>query len=195
PPRPHSAQAIRFGLAAIKGVGEIAVEGIIKAREQDGRLKSLTDLCERVDSRTVNRKTLEALIKCGAFDSLGETRATLFANLDRALTRAAELAYDRQRGQRSIFGMLEECTATPADPSRQLPEWPQHELLANEKELLGFYVTGHPMTPYAPLLEQYGQHNSVTAKELPPKTLTRLGGMISAVQQGFSKKNGKPYAV
>src|SRR6185503_16397020 len=68
PPRPHSAQAIRFGLAAIKGVGEIAVEGIIKAREQDGRLKSLTDLCERVDSRTVNRKTLEALIKCGACD-------------------------------------------------------------------------------------------------------------------------------
>jgi DNA polymerase-3 subunit alpha len=91
--------------------------------------------------------------------------------------------------------MLEENSPTMPDPTRQLPEWPQHELLAHEKELLGFYVTGHPMTPYAPLLERYCLHNSATAKELPPRTATRLGGMISAVQQGFSKKTGKPYAM
>src|SRR6185436_2729513 len=133
-------QAIRFGLAAIKGVGEVAVEGIIKARQEGGRLKSLTDLCERVDSRTANRKTLEALIKSGACDGLGETRASMFGNLERALNRAAELAYDRQRGQSSLFGMLEENSPTMPDPTRQLPEWPQHELLAHEKELLGFYV-------------------------------------------------------
>jgi len=188
-------QAIRFGLAAIKGVGEIAVQGIIKAREEGGRFKSLVDLCERVDSRTVNRKTLEALIKCGACDGLGETRASLFANLERAMTRAAELAYDRQRGQSSLFGMLEESAPPRPDPARQLPEWPQHELLAHEKELLGFYVTGHPMTPYAPLLERYCLTNSNTAKTLAPRALTRIGGMISALQQGFSKKNGKPYAM
>jgi DNA polymerase-3 subunit alpha len=74
-------------------------------------------------------------------------------------------------------------------------EWPQHELLAHEKELLGFYVTGHPMTPFAPLLEKYCLHNTVTAKTLAPRTLTRIGGMIGAVQQGFSKKSGKPYAM
>jgi DNA polymerase-3 subunit alpha len=119
----------------------------------------------------------------------------MFANLDRALNRAAELAYDRQRGQSSLFNLLENSAPARPDPSRQLPEWPQHELLAYEKELLGFYVTGHPMTPYAPLLERYCLHNSSTAKELPPRSLTRLGGMISAVQQGFSKKNGKPYAM
>jgi len=187
-------RAIRFGLAAIKGVGELAVQAMIQAREQGGRFRNLAELCERVDPRTVNRKTLEALIKCGACDSLGETRATMFANLDRALARAAELAYDRQRGQSSLFGLLEEAPK-PTEAAGQLPEWPQHELLAHEKDLLGFYVTGHPMTPYAPLLEKYCLHDSATAKTLPPRTMTRLGGMISAVQAGVSKKNGKPYAM
>jgi DNA polymerase-3 subunit alpha len=186
--------AIRFGLAAIKGVGEVAVQGMIQIREQGGRFQNLADLCERVDVRTVNRKTLEALIKCGACDTFGETRATLFASLDRVLARAAEIAYDRQRGQSSLFGMLEEAPRQ-TDNGAKLAEWPQHELLAHEKELLGFYVTGHPMTPFAPLLENYCLHDSVTAKTLAPRTLTRVGGMISAVQQGFSKKNGKPYAM
>lgn len=94
-----------------------------------------------------------------------------------------------------MFGMLEENAPKKVEKTAQLPEWPQHELLAHEKELLGFYVTGHPMTPFAPLLEKYCLHNSATARTLAPRTLTRIGGMISAVQQGFSKKNGKPYAM
>ena len=187
--------AIRFGLAAIKGVGEVAVAGIIEARERGGRFETLADLCERVDSRTVGRKTLEALIKCGACDSLRETRASMFANLDRVLARAASAAADRAAGQGSMFGMLEEAAPKKVEKTAQLPEWPQHELLAHEKELLGFYVTGHPMTPLAPLLEKYCLHNSITAKTLPPRTLTRIGGMISGIQQGFSKKSGKPYAM
>jgi DNA polymerase-3 subunit alpha len=187
--------AIRFGLAAIKGVGEVAVQAIIKAREHGGRFTSLADLCERVDTRTVTRKTIEALIKCGACDCFGETRAGMFASIDRVLARASEIARDRQQGQSSMFGMLEESAPKKVEKAAQLPEWPQHELLAHEKELLGFYVTGHPMTPSAPLLERYCLHNSVTAKALAPRTLTRLGGMISAVQQGFSKKSGKPYAM
>jgi DNA polymerase-3 subunit alpha len=193
-PDAEKSKAIRFGLAAIKGVGEVAVQAILKAREEGGKFKNLADLCERVDTRTVNRKTLESLIKCGACDCFGATRASLFASIDRVLARASEIAYDRQRGQSSMFGTLEE-NAPKIETAPQLPEWPQHELLAHEKELLGFYVTGHPMTPFAPLLEKYCLHNSVTAKTLPPRTLTRIGGMISAVQQGFSKKNGKPYAM
>ncbi|HAM70187.1 MAG TPA: DNA polymerase III subunit alpha, partial [Verrucomicrobiales bacterium] len=175
-------QAIRFGLAAIKGVGEIAVESILKARVAGGRFKSIADLCERVDTRTVNKRVLEALIRCGACDSLGETRATMFGGLERTMARASSLAADRARGQSSLFGMLEELEKPqPQDAAATLPEWPQHELLAAEKELLGFYVTGHPLTPFADLLERYCLHNSITVRELPPRSLTRLGGMISVV--------------
>jgi len=188
-------KVIRFGLAAIKGVGEIAVQSILAAREQGGKFKSLAELCERVDTRTVNRKVLEALIKSGACDSFGMTRAAMFAAIDRTLMRAASVVQDRQRGQSSLFGMLEEKAADKVDHIANLPEWPQHELLAAEKELLGFYVTGHPLTPYAPLLEKYALTNSVTAAQLQPRTLTRIGGLISAVQQGISKKSGKPYAM
>jgi DNA polymerase-3 subunit alpha len=188
-------KVIRFGLAAIKGVGEVAVQSILAAREQSGKFKSLANLCERVDTRTVNRKVLEALIKSGACDSFSVTRAAMFAAIDRTLMRAASVVQDRQRGQHSLFGMLEDKAPADADHLANLPEWPQHELLAAEKELLGFYVTGHPLTPYAPLLEKYALANSVTAAQLPPRTLTRLGGLISGLQQGISKKSGKPYAM
>ena len=95
------------------------------------------------------------LIKSGACDCFGETRATLFSNIDRVLARAAGIIHDRQRGQDTLFGMLEERAEDKPEPEKQLPEWPQHELLAHEKELLGFYVTGHPLTPFAPILEKY----------------------------------------
>jgi DNA polymerase-3 subunit alpha len=186
---------IRFGLAAVKGVGEVAVESILKARDQSGRFESLADLCDRVDPRAVNRKALEALIKCGACDGLGETRATLFAGLDRVLARAASVATDRERGQASLFSLLEEPDAPTEELTEHLPEWPQHELLAHEKELLGFYVTGHPLTPYASLLEQYGLTNTTTLSQLPNRSLTRIGGLVAAVQAGVSKKSGKPYAM
>ncbi len=192
---PASPGAIRFGLAAIKGVGEVAVQGIIEARDKGGKFTSLTDFCERVDSRTVGRKTLEALIKCGACDSFGEPRASMFAALDRVMARAASAAADRSRGQVSLFGMMEEPVTKEVEKATHLPEWPQHELLAHEKELLGFYVTGHPLTPLAPLLERFCLHNSTTAKTLAPRTMTRIGGMVGAVQQGMSKKSGKPYAM
>ena len=194
-PTPDS-KGIRFGLAAIKGVGEVAVNSIIEAREKGGKFQTLADLCERVDTRTVNRKVLEALIKCGACDCFGETRASLFAAIDRTLTRAAGVVADRTRGQSSLFDMLAGSPAeTKADELPRLPEWPQSQLLAAEKELLGFYVTGHPLTPFAPLLQSYCLHTSVTAKEVPARTLTRLGGLVSAIQQGVSKKSNKPYAM
>jgi DNA polymerase-3 subunit alpha len=187
--------AIRFGLAAVKGVGEVAVQELLRARNEGGKFTSLTDLSERIDTRALNRKALEALIKCGACDDLGGTRASLFASLEQVMARAASNAVDRARGQSSLFGMLEDSAPKKVENAASLPEWSQHELLAYEKELLGFYVTGHPMTPYAPLLEKYCLHNSATAKALAARSMTRIGGMISAVQQGFSKKNGKPYAM
>jgi DNA polymerase-3 subunit alpha len=188
--------AIRFGLAAIKGVGEVAVQAILKARSDGGKFHSLSDMCERVDDRSVNRKVLEGLIKCGACDCLGQTRATLFAQIDRTLARASSVIADRQRGQSSLFGVLEEKTAAAMPEAlTSLPEWPEHELLAYEKELLGFYVTGHPLTPFAPILEKYALANTAKLAELPNRSLTRIGGLIAAVQHGVSKKNGKPYSM
>jgi DNA polymerase-3 subunit alpha len=123
------------------------------------------------------------------------TRATLFSQIDSTVARAAGIHHDKKQGQGSLFGALEEKAQDHQEKVVQLPEWPQSELLAAEKELLGFYVTGHPLTPFVPLLEKYCLHNSVTAAQVPPRQLTRIGGMIGAVQQGFSKKSGKPYAL
>jgi DNA polymerase-3 subunit alpha len=187
--------AIRFGLAAIKGVGEMAVEAVLKARREGGKFLSLANLCERVDGRSVNRKVLEGLIKSGACDCLGQTRATLFAQIDRTLARAASIIADRQRGQASLFGALEDRSAQMPESISSLPEWPEHELLAHEKELLGFYVTGHPLTPYASILEKYALANTTTLAQLPTRSLTRIGGLIAAVQNGVSKKSGKPYSM
>src|SRR5580658_10157140 len=181
-------RAIRFGLAAIKGVGEAAVESILKARNEHGKFLSLAELCEHVDGRSVNRKTLEALVKTGACDTFGRTRATLFAQIERTLARAASILSDKQKGQSSLFGALEEKTPPMPEAISNLPEWPQHELLANEKELLGFYVTGHPLTPLVPLLQKYSLSSTSKLMALPNRSLTRIGGMIGAVSHGVSKK-------
>jgi DNA polymerase-3 subunit alpha len=191
----RDAKAIRFGLAAIKGVGESAVEAILKARNESGKFKTLSELCERVDGRSLGRKTLEALIKTGACDCFGQTRATLFAQIERTLARAASILSDKQKGQSSLFGALEEKAPPMPESISNLPEWPQHELLAHEKELLGFYVTGHPLTPFAPILEKYCLANTAKLAELPNRSLTRIGGLIAAVTHGFSKKSGKPYSM
>ncbi|HEX3889716.1 MAG TPA: DNA polymerase III subunit alpha, partial [Verrucomicrobiae bacterium] len=187
-------KAIRFGLAAIKGVGEAAVEAILKARNENGKFKTLSELCERVDGRSLTRKTIEALVKTGACDSFGQTRATLFAQIERTLSRAASILSDKQKGQSSLFGALEEKAPPMPEAISNLPEWPQHELLAHEKELLGFYVTGHPLTPFVPILEKYALTNTAKLSELPNKSLTRIGGLIGTVQHLIAKKSGKPYS-
>jgi DNA polymerase III subunit alpha len=187
-------KAIRFGLAAIKGVGEVAVQSILDAR-RDEKFPSLAQLCERVDGRTVNRKVLEALIKSGACDCFGETRATMFGRIDRVLGRAAGIIHDRQRGQNTLFGMLEERAEQKPEPEKQLPEWPQHELLAHEKELLGFYVTGHPLTPFVSILGKYASHKTSQLGQLAKSEMTRVGGLVAEVKKGVSKKSNKPYAM
>ncbi|HRZ99954.1 MAG TPA: DNA polymerase III subunit alpha, partial [Candidatus Paceibacterota bacterium] len=186
-------RAIRFGLAAIKGVGMVAVESIREARRQGGRFQSLDDLCERVETRTVNRKVLEALIKSGACDAFQVTRASLYAQIDRALARAARTVQDKLSGQGSFFGLFESKEPLQKDHLIALPEWPQSERLAAEKELLGFYVTGHPVMPFLPLIERYALKKTSELSSLPNRSMTRIGGLITAVQVGVSKKNGKSY--
>ncbi len=187
--------AIRFGLAAIKGIGEMAVQSVLTARQAGGRFGTITDFCERVDSRAVNRKALEALVRCGACDGLGETRATLWNSLERVLARAANNAQDRARGQSSLFGLLEGPAEAKVDALTRMPDWPATQRLAAEKELLGFYVTGHPLARYEPILRRYTLATSSKLAALPNRSVTRLGGLVAGVQTGVSKKSGKPYAL
>ena len=189
---------IRYGLAAIKGVGEAAVEAMLAAREKDGAFSSLPDLCNRVDLRAVNRKVLEALIKAGACDGFGQSRASLTAQIDRALNRAAGAAADRARGQETLFGMLEaDNTEEEEIPAglRNLPEWPDAEKLAYEKELLGFYVSGHPLEPYLGVIDNYCTHAINQLRELPGRTIVRVAGLVSEVRRGISRKTDKPYCI
>jgi len=186
---------IRFGMAAIKGIGGIAVEELIKARETGEPFTDLFNLCDRCDTRTVNRKVLEALIKSGACDCLAGTRAGQFSVVDRALAKASSQARDRESGQTSLFGAFEESSQSMQDKVPDLAEWERGDILAAEKELLGFYVSGHPLDPYRELLEQFCVHDSETVKALESRKVTRVGGLISTVQRGISRRTNKPYAI
>lgn len=188
-------KVIRFGMAAIKGVGEVAVKSILEAREKGEHFESLMDLCERVDGRTVNRKVLEGLIRSGACDSLGHARSTLISQIDQSLSRAASIASDRARGQSSMFDLMEEPEESTREQVVELEEWPMEKRLADEKELLGFYISGHPLKPFQSIIDRYCLTNSSTMTKLEDRSMTRVGGMISAVQAGFSKKSGKQYAM
>ena len=146
-------QSIRFGLSAIKNVGQAAVEVIIAAREKDGPFRDLHDLCSRVETRAMNKKLLESLVKAGACDDFGGNRAELMTHIDGALAQANAQARDRDAGQASLLdllGPMEPATkkSNGAAQANGVPEWPARERLNYEKELLGFYVTGHPLDEY-----------------------------------------------
>jgi len=186
---------IRFGLAAIKGVGEVAVHSILDARRAGGPFKSLQEFCERVDTRSANRKVIECLIKAGACDSLGSNRATLWANLDHCLGRASAMAADKARGQSSLFDTFDAAPKAAPTKAVVLEEWPAGERLAAEKELLGFYVSGHPLEPFEAILRRYTLQTVEDLAGLANRSMARFGGLVGAVQQGVSKKSGKPYAM
>ena len=147
---PHG-EAIRFGLAAVKNVGGNAIESILKARtEAGGKFKSLWEFCEKVDLRVMNKRVIESLIKAGALDSLGK-RGQLFAAVDKAMERAQKAQRDAAQGQSGLFGLFDETPsrAHDADGLPPAPDWEEGERLNNEKEVLGFFVSGHPLDKYA----------------------------------------------
>src|SRR6266851_5558565 len=157
---------IHFGLAAIKNVGTTAIESIAKAREA-GAFASLADFCGRVDLRLVNRRVVESLIKAGAFDALGETRAGLLSGLDQAMEAGQRSQRDRDEGQASLFESLSpprpEGSAPAPRVDSHVPEWPREELLGYEKEVLGFYLSGHPLDEFR---EVAGRLRAISAAEL-----------------------------
>ena len=183
---------IRFGLAAIKNVGEAAMESILATRKQDGPFKSLEDFCARVDLRLVNRRVLESLIKAGAFDSLGLPRAHLMAGVDTALETGQRQQREKAEGQASFFDLLPTPVAAPkAEPIALVAEWDSDQRLEFEKEVLGFYISGHPLARYASMVESFGitSTSEIAAKSAGARVL--LFGQVAALKETATKSGSR----
>ncbi len=187
-------EAIHFGLAAIKNVGATAIESIVRTREAAGRFAALDDFCARVDLRLVNRRVVECLIKAGAFDSLGSTRAGLLAALDQAMDSGQRQQRDREEGQVSLFDVLggggAKPAATPAAVAR-VPEWPQEEMLAYEREVLGFYLSGHPLEQYREMARRIGALSAVDLAARSTGARVLLLGQVSAFSESTTKSGNR----
>jgi DNA polymerase III subunit alpha len=151
---PHG-NAIRFGLAAVKNVGGNAIESIVAARKTVGKFATIFEFCEKVDLRLLNKRVLESLIKSGAMDALGR-RAPLMAVLDKAIEQAQKTQRDTESGQHGLFGVFQhEEVHSTNHKLPDIPDWDEHQRLANEKEILGFFITGHPLEKYSEKLEDF----------------------------------------
>ncbi|MCI0428709.1 MAG: OB-fold nucleic acid binding domain-containing protein, partial [Nitrospiraceae bacterium] len=187
--------AIRFGLAAIKNVGEGAVESIIEIRNETGPFKSFFDFCRRVDLHKVNKRMLEGLIKTGAFDSTGAKRSQLAAVLDQAVEEGAAAQRERDLGQTNIFGDelsgqdSAEHLAPPPLPN--IPEWDQSERLKHERELTGFYISSHPLARYEATIQALATASTISLQELSDGREVKLCGIITTVKSMLTKKGDR----
>jgi DNA polymerase-3 subunit alpha len=177
---------IRFGLAGVKNVGEGAIEAVTEERRSGGRFRGFFELCERVDPRRVNRRVVESQVKCGAFDSLHPNRAALAGALDTALERGAAAHRDRELGQSSLFG---DVAAGPASAGElpDTPPWTERERLGHEKDVLGFYVTGHPLQAHAAALRRFAD---VTAGGVEGRAgrEVRAGGLLTTLRETRTRR-------
>ncbi len=183
------AGAIRFGLSAIKNVGEAAIRSILEVRERRGRFGSLLDLCVETDLRLVNKRVLEALVQSGALDSFGGRRSQLHAGVDAAIEYGQKRRTEREAGQTSLFGG--EDGADPAAAHLllpDLPDWDEKTRLGHEKATLGFYVTGHPLESHRDLLKDFGTHTTADLREGSGGTEVAVGGIITDLKRRKSKK-------
>jgi DNA polymerase-3 subunit alpha len=190
------ADKIRFGLAAVKNVGEKAVEIILEQRGAEGPFRSLWDFCRRVDLTSVNRRVLENLIKCGAFDSTQASRARMFGALDEAMRAGQSFQRDQASNQMDIFGMVGMAAKGVQRADENYPnvaEWSAQESLAYEKEALGFYISGHPLDKYERVLKKISSGIIGAVKDKAAPGEIRLGGVVSSLKLRNTKK-GERYA-
>ncbi|MFH0963885.1 MAG: DNA polymerase III subunit alpha [Planctomycetota bacterium] len=180
---PHDG-AIRFGLGGIKGIGHKAIEAIVGARERVGEFRSLFHFCENVDLHAVNRAAIETLIKSGAFDSVGGPRAALAAAIDKAIAGGSSRQSDRRKGQTSLFDALEEQGLGVPEDDRlaEVPEWPENQKLAYEKETVGVYLSSHPLARYEETLRAFSTHSVAELGELASNSEVVVGGWIESVR-------------
>jgi len=171
------ADTIVYGLGAIKGVGQAAIESMIAERNEGGVFADLFDLCRRVDTRKVNRRVFDAMIRAGALDSMGDTRASQLANLDKALKIAEQHSRNLDTGQNDLFGDASSATPLPVE-KQVLPEWEEEQRLQGEMDALGLYLTGHPITRY-----EYELANITSGK------LAELAAMCTAAPPASQNRN------
>ncbi|HET9554941.1 MAG TPA: DNA polymerase III subunit alpha [Anaeromyxobacteraceae bacterium] len=188
---------IRFGLGAVKGVGTSAVEAILGARAEGGPFKSLFDLASRVDTRKINKKVVEALVKSGALDFEGVPRWQLFAGIEPAFAAGASAQADRQSGQASLFGALPAVEAKPRYPKAgdplaegQVEEWPERVRLAFEKEALGFYITGHPLAGHEKEVRRYASTSCAGVARKREKDKVTVVGVVASLRERMNKEKG-----
>jgi DNA polymerase III subunit alpha len=191
--------AIRYGLSAIKNVGEGAMEAAIAEREANGPYTSLEDFAARLDNRAVNKKLMEALVKAGAFDFTRESRSVMFAKLEQVLASAASLQKDRRSGQGGLFDDFDLAQPKSKKNEAATPAvvWTPDEILAFEKELLGFYVSGHPLDSYrghfdSPKLIKIASIEGIDTKE--KASSHAIAGIISQLEVRYSKRDNRPFA-
>ena len=184
---------IRFGLGAVKGVGEKAVDKMVEARKAAGRFGSLFHFCENVDLRAANKQVCEALIKAGAFDQLGGSRAQMMAGLEKAMQIGQRLQADRLSGQMNLFGGREDPAETVARDHEALPKvqpWTEMEMLTHEKEVLGLYVTDNPLSHHATELDAYANTFTTDLPDRPQDYEAVVGGMVTKVRT-IVPRNGR----
>ena len=191
---------IRFGLAAVKNVGEAAIDVILKTREEEGQFTSIVDFCTRVDLRKVNKRVIESLVKCGAFDSMGVKRAQLMVSLDKIMDISQSIQKEKANGQISIFSAMSggrnsaaalgtDLKSVPKLP--QIEEWHEAELLSHEKEALGFYITGHPLEKYAKELKCLANTDTEDIKERHDEADVSIAGIVATVKEINTKKGDR----
>ncbi len=188
---------IRFGLSAVKNVGEGSADAIIATRKETGRYESIFDFAMKVDPRSVNRKVLESMIKCGAFDSTGIKRSQAMAVLDKVMDVAQKANKDRNTGQLSFFddGVADDSFKDTFYDVPDIEEWPEHELLNNEKEMLGFYITKHPLARFEKLLNAYSTCRIPEMVSMSDGQEILLGGIINKVKVTVTRKKGEKMAI
>lgn len=187
--RKPAGPTIRFGLCAVHGVGEKAVESILEERQKNGEFRNIYEFCERVDTRAVQKSTIEALIRCGAFASMKAARSQLLNVLDAAFEAGQRQQNDRRSGQIALFGTSDSVTSS-APTNIVLPdiaEFEPAELLKMEKQLLGFYITSHPLTHHQRLMEQYTTASTREAMNCSEGTEVTIGGMLAAIKTRVAK--------
>src|SRR3984885_12662237 len=186
-------QGIRMGLCAIRNVGASGADAVIEARENGGPFKSLYDLCERVDLTSVNRRILENFIKAGALASLGGNRAQLTAVLENAMESGQRAWKDRESGQTGLFGMIAGETEHVEHPLPALPDWTVQQKLSGEKEVLGIFVTGHPLDEFSDKAAELGKHDTDTLEGLDRGAEVAICGILTGIVRKRNK-DGKLWA-
>ena len=185
-------KGIRFGLGAVKNLGQSAVEAIGRAREQLGRFRTIHQFAESVDLGAVNRRMIESLIRAGAMDSLEGTRAQKFASVEGAMEAGQRAHRDRESGQTGLFGELMSGVEPHDPPLANVPDWTEKDKLAGEKELLGFWVTGHPLDRYQEKIAELATHDTSSLEGLGKNAEVALCGVLRSIARKRNKE-GKPW--